>query len=241
MSLTDYTETVTSALTRAQQRNAAAVTEAAELIIRAVRAEGLVFTAGAGHSLGAVAETFYRAGGLAPVYPLQLPELFPLNGASTSTATEREAGLGSRVLHEAGATAGDVLVVFSNSGVNPYPVELASTAVELGMPVIAVNSVRAAAAAPRRADSTLAREASIVLDTGVVAGELSHPVDEPRTAAQSTITNVFLWNSVLATVAERAEQAGETLPLWRSSNVTGGDEANAALLERLQPRIPALR
>ena len=44
-----------------EQRNTEKVNQVADLFLDCVRANGLVFPAGAGHSLAAVAETFYRA------------------------------------------------------------------------------------------------------------------------------------------------------------------------------------
>lgn len=124
---------------------------------------------------------------------------------------------------------------------NPYPVELAAAARAAGAPVIAVTSRPSVAKAPRRANSTLLEQASVVLDTGVRPGDASFPADNPRTAALSTILNAFLWNQVLAIVLTRADAEGIAVPFWRSSNVPGGDEANAALFKRYQPRVPALR
>jgi uncharacterized phosphosugar-binding protein len=54
------------------------------------------------------------------------------------------------------------------------------------------------------------------------------------------VVNAHLWNLVLATVVELAAAQDVAVPLWRSSNTAGGDEANAALLARYTPRIPAL-
>jgi len=227
---------VTQALRDAETGNVKEVQQAAELVLSCVHADGLVYTAGAGHSLAAVAETFYRAGGLACVYPLYHPELLPLHGARTSTGAERRGGLAAEVLGNA-LTPGDLLVVFSNSGVNPYPVELAMAARAAGTPVIAVTSRVSVAAAPRRAASTLPEQADVVLDTGVRPGDASFPPEEPRTAALSTVLNAFLWNSVLARLVTIADVE---IPLWQSSNVPGGDEANAALFERYLPRVPAL-
>ncbi|GAB2967562.1 sugar isomerase domain-containing protein [Amycolatopsis acidiphila] len=227
---------MTEAVRAAETDNAEQVARAAELVVKSLRADGLVFTAGAGHSLAAVAETFYRAGGLACVYPLYHPQLLPLHGAQSSTSAERRSGLAAEVLGAAAPGPEDVLVVFSTSGVNPYPVELARAARAAGAPVVAVSSRRSVAAAPRRAGSTLIEEADVVLDTGVRPGDSSFPPEEPRTAALSTILNAFLWNAVLAKVVTLAEDA----PLWRSSNVAGGDEANSALFARYQPRVPAL-
>ncbi|WP_433869331.1 sugar isomerase domain-containing protein [Saccharopolyspora sp. CA-218241] len=235
----DHTEHTLRHLREVARLNAERITTAATRVLDCVRADGLVHTAGAGHSLAGVLESFYRAGGLAAVRPLYHPDLLPLHGATSSTAAERTPGLAERVLAEADFRGGtDVLVVFSNSGINPYPVELAATARAAGSTVIAVTSPTAAAAAPPRAASTLAAQADVVLDTLVPGGDASHPPAEPVTAPLSSLANVLLWNQLLVRAHELAEAAD--LPLWRSSNVPDGDEANRAHLERYQPRIPAL-
>ncbi|RJQ81396.1 sugar isomerase domain-containing protein [Amycolatopsis panacis] len=241
VSATEIWKSTAAKLEAAAEVNAAQLSAAAELLLGVIRADALVFTAGAGHSLAAVAETFYRAGGLACVYPVYHPELLPLHGAQQSTKTERRSGLAEEVLAERAPGPDDVLVVFSTSGVNPYPVELAAGARRRGAAVIAVTSRACVAAAPRRAPSTLVDEGSVVLDSLVIPGDASHPADAPRTAPLSTVVNAFLWNRILAEVLDRGTAEGLDVPLWRSSNVEGGDEANAALLAKYIPRVPALR
>ncbi|MDQ0380867.1 sugar isomerase domain-containing protein [Amycolatopsis thermophila] len=232
---------VAGALERAGRRNSAQIRQVAGLVLAAVRSDALVFTGGAGHSLASVAETFYRAGGLACVYPLYHPDLLPLHGAAASTAAERRSGLAGEVLAARTPGRDDVLFVFSNSGVNPYPVELAAAARAAGAPVVAVTSRASVEAAPRRSPSTLLEHADVVLDTGVRPGDAAFPEDDPRTVALSSLLNVYLWNEVLAHVFRAAREAGVEVPLWRSSNVEGGDAANAALLDHYRPRVPALR
>ncbi|MFD6072350.1 MULTISPECIES: SIS domain-containing protein [Amycolatopsis] len=241
VSTTERCADVAERLAEAERGNAEQIRKSAELILGVIRADALVFTAGAGHSLAAVAETFYRAGGLACVYPVYHPELLPLHGAQHSTKTERRSGLAEEVLAERAPGPDDVLVVFSTSGVNPYPVELAAGARKRGASVIAVSSAASVAKAPKRAATTLIEEASIVLDSHVRPGDASYPPDAPRTAPLSTVINAFLWNLVLAEVVDLGAAQGVDVPLWRSSNVDGGDEANAALLAKYGERVPALR
>ena len=238
---TNISGDVAKKLAEVERANADALRAAADLVLGVIRNDALVFTAGAGHSLAAVAETFYRAGGLACVYPLYHPELLPLHGAQHSTKTERRTGLAEEVLAERAPGPDDVLVVFSTSGVNHYPVELAAAARARGASVIAVTSRACIAAAPRRAPTTLAEEASVVLDSLVIPGDASYPPDAPRTAPLSTVVNAFLWNLVLAQVFDRGTEEGLDVPLWRSSNVEGGDEANTALLAKYGAIVPALR
>ncbi|GAB3484370.1 sugar isomerase domain-containing protein [Nocardiopsis coralliicola] len=228
-------------LARVEEANAAAVGEVADLVVeRVVQGGGVVLAAGSGHSLIAVAEAFFRAGGLAPVKPVYDPGLLPLHGAAEATAAERKSGLAARVLAETGYQESDILVVFSTSGVNPYPVELAREARERGIPVVAVTSRAASAAAPRRAGGTLAEEADIVIDTLVPPGDATYPEAAPVTAPVSSLANAYLWDLLLAAVYDRAQAAGAEPPLWRSANVTGGDEANKRLFSRYAPRIPEL-
>lgn len=241
MSATDISGSVSKQLADVEQANAEAVRAAADLVLGVIRADALVFTAGAGHSLAAVAETFYRAGGLACVYPLYHPELLPLHGAVHSTTTERRSGLAEEVYTAKAPGPDDVLVVFSTSGVNPYPVELAIGAHERGAAVIAVTSRACVAAAPKRSSSTLVEQGTVVLDSLVIPGDSSFPPDAPRTAPLSTVVNAFLWNLVLAQVYERGTAEGLDVPLWRSSNVEGGDAANAALLAKYTAIVPQLK
>lgn len=236
----EYGNLVRDHLTQVRQHNAGAIEEVAGLFLGGIQAGGLVLTAGAGHSLAAVAETFYRAGGLACVYPLYHPDVFPLHGAKASTSAERLTGLAAEVFGKVELSGHDALVVFSTSGVNPYPVELAVAARAAGMPVVAVTSSPANAVAPRRADSTLAENATVVLDTLVAPGDSSYPAAAPVTAALSTLANAFLWNLVLARLLDKAAETGFEVPLWRSSNVPGGDEANARYFDRYASRIPPL-
>lgn len=227
---------MTEHLERLRRHNADALDAACEPMLAAVTGDGLVYAGGSGHSLAMVLEGFFRAGGLACVYPLYAPEISPLHGAWPATEAERRTGLAAPVLEAASPRTGDVAVIFSNSGANPYPVELAAAARSRGLPVIAFVSVASMDAAPARAGVKLGQIADLVIDTLVPAGDASYPAAEPRTAALSSLSCVYLWNLLLARMADRAE-----LPLWASANVPGGDERNAELLERYSSRVPVLR
>ncbi|MBM7775219.1 putative phosphosugar-binding protein [Actinokineospora baliensis] len=235
-----YGDQVLAHLARVGAHNADALDDVSDLVLACVRADGLVLTAGAGHSLAAVAETFFRAGGLANVRPLFTEDLQVFGGARRATAAERRPGLARSVFSLVTRSGHEVLFLFSNSGINHYPVELALTALEAGVPVVAVTSPAASADTPPRAGTKLSLNATIILDTLTGPGDVSYPADSPVTASLSTLSNAYLWNQVLARVFDKATAAGVQLPLWRSSNVEGGDAANAGLLERYGERVPQL-
>jgi uncharacterized phosphosugar-binding protein len=139
-------------------------------------------------------------------------------------------------------TPSDLAFLVSNSGVNVVPVELAEELRRRRTPLVAMVSLTHLRAAPARAGHKLDELADFVLDTQVPYGDAAYRVDigSAATAGLSSLTNVFLWNLLLVRLADRAAPKGIELPLWTSSNVEGGAERNAALMERYRSRVPLL-
>jgi uncharacterized phosphosugar-binding protein len=218
------------------EANAAAVREAAAVVVDVARAGRVLHGAGAGHSLAGVLEMFFRAGGLPFVNPLWHPDVLPLNGAARSTAAERRPGLGTQVARDSGMRAGDAVVVFSTSGVNFYPVEIAAHARDVGARVIAVTSRPASAAAPLREGRRLTDLADVVLDTCVPPGDVTWPADAPRSAPLSSLANTLCWNLTLVAALEAAPD----LPTWRSANTTAPEDHNERLQELYRVLVPAI-
>lgn len=157
-----------------------------------------------------------------------------------STRAERQDGVGRAVAEAAAPAPPDVAVVFSTSGRNPYPVEIAQECAARNVPVIAVTSVPASRAASARTETSLADHAGVVLDTRVPPGDVVHPGGAPRTAAVSTILAAYAWSRVLADLDDLASARGTELPRWTSANVPGGDAVNQELLARYRHRVPEL-
>lgn len=231
-----YGDLVTSHLQRLVSANVASAQEAANLIVAAQRTGHLVWAAGAGHSLGGVLEMFFRAGGLPYVNPLWHPEILPLNGAAASTAAERRTGLGAGVVAGSGVGPEDVVVVYSNSGINPYPVEIAAEARALGASVVAVTSRAASVSAPRREGRRLVDLADVVLDTAVPPGDVVWPVEEPRVAPLSSMANALCWNMVMVAASDLAPE----LQTWVSANTGAPDGHNERLRAHYLSRVAAL-
>jgi uncharacterized phosphosugar-binding protein len=216
-----------------------AIDRAATAIVEAVEADGLVYLFGTGHSHMLAEEGHHRAGGLAAVCPILHSSLMLHEGSVLSSKMERMSGLGPAVLSSYQPTSKDVLVIFSNSGVNAVPVETALAAKEIGMKVVAVVARDYASQVPAGpTGKKLTDIADIVLDNHGVAGDALVDLagSELRVGPLSTIAGAFIWNAVLTEVAWRMSEHGMTPPVYISANMPGAREHNAALVEQYRAR-----
>lgn len=222
---------------------AEAIDRAASAVVEAVRHDGTIFIFGSGHSHMLAEEGHYRAGGLACVVPILVDPLMLHAGSVRSTAVERTMGLAEGVLKTYSPKPNDVLIVFSNSGVNAVPVEMALAGKAAGMIVIAVIAAAyAEAAALGPVGRKLGEVADIVIDNKGIAGDAIVAVGESglRAGPTSTITGAFILDAIIAEVVTRLDAQGLPLPVYVSANVAGAADRNRELVARYRERNPHL-
>jgi uncharacterized phosphosugar-binding protein len=140
-------------------------------------------------------------------------------------------GLAEALLADHPIARGDVLVVASNSGRNAVTAELAQAARAAGASVIAVTSLRHASAQEPRTQGMprLHEVADVVIDNGGVVGDAAIDIEgfEARVAPTSTLVGAAILNAMTAEAVERLVARGTPPEVYTSSNVDGGDAANA--------------
>jgi uncharacterized phosphosugar-binding protein len=158
---------------------------------------------------------------------------------SLGSRLERTPGLADLILDRYAPEPGEMLFVFSNSGVNRLPVEMAQRGQERKMPVVSVSSFAYARQAPLSdLGLRLDQSADWALDNGGLPGDalLELPDFPWRVAPSSTIISALIWNCLVAETARLLLQSGITPPIFASLNVEGAAEHNHALLEKWRPR-----
>ena len=238
-----YMQAVLDRLTAIREHESAAIERAAAAVADAIAAGGMVYLFGTGHSHMLAEEGHFRAGGFAAVCPVLSSSLMLHESAEVSSRLERTSGVGPAILARYQPTARDVLVIFSNSGVNTVPVETAQEAKRIGMTVIAVISKDyAAQIQPGPPGVKLADIADVVLDNHGVPGDALVALDEEglRVGPLSTIAGAFLLNAVLAEAACRLQARGIKPPIFISANMPGAAEHNTRLIEQYRDRNPHL-
>ena len=213
--------------------------EIAERMAETTRRDQRIFVFGTGHSHLIAEEGFYRAGGLANVVPILSEHLMLHHLPALGSHLERTPGLADMILDRYAPEPEEMLFVFSNSGVNRLPVEMALRGSERGMFVVGVSSfVYARQASTSDLGLRLDQAANLAIDNGGVAGDaLLEVKDFPwRVAPSSTVICTLLWNCLVAESARLVQESGMVPPIFVSINVAGAVEHNQTLLEKWRPR-----
>jgi uncharacterized phosphosugar-binding protein len=217
--------------------------EIATRMAECVERDDRILLFGTGHSHMLAEEGHYRAGGLANVVPMLQSALMLHESSLLSGRLERTAGVARPVFERYQPQAGEMLFIFSNSGVNLAPVEMALLAKEHGLISVAVCSLAYARVAPLSgAGRRLFEVTDYVIDNGGEQGDSLIAVEGTpwRVGPSSTVINALVWNAVVTEAVLMLQARGAAIPVFGSSNLPGGAEHNAALLEKWRGRNPHL-
>jgi uncharacterized phosphosugar-binding protein len=226
-----YLEQIGDMLDRLRSERWPHVREAAALVAEALAADHDVHVFGSGHSHMLAEELFYRAGGLVRVKPILFDGLMLHPSAPLSTSLERLPELADALLRDHPVEPGDVLIVASNSGSNAVASRLVQCVQPMGVSVIAVTSLRHATSSGARSnDLPRAHElADVVIDNGGVVGDAAVEIRgfDRKVAPTSTVMGAAILNAVVAEAVQLLVERGTPPDVYTSSNLEGGDEANA--------------
>ncbi|WP_350274963.1 SIS domain-containing protein [Kribbella sp. HUAS MG21] len=212
-----------------------AMEQAAVLAAKSIAGDGVVYAFGTGHSRMPVEEIFPRYGsfpGFHPIVELSMTfhnQVVGANGQRQAMFIERMPGLADQILANFRLRPVDSLLVFSVSGLNAVPIEMAAGARRAGLPVIAVTSLaETRAAEPRHPSGTrLTDHADVVIDLCSPVGDALCRVDgvaEPI-GPVSTFTAVAVVNEIKVRTARILAADGIVPPVITSSRLVGDDRS----------------
>lgn len=232
-----------------------AIEEAARIAARAIGGGGVVHTFGTGHSRMAVEELFPRYGsypGFHPIVELSMTfhtQVAGSNGQRQGMFIERIEGLADVILSNFELRLADAAIVFSVSGLNAVPVEMAMGLRKAGLAVVAVTSMRETMAAePGHPSGTrLADHADVVIDLCTPVGDALCSVDglaEP-VGPGSTLAAVAVVNEIKVCTAALLAAEGLLPPVITSAKLVGEQRSQelfeGAYLEHARRAAAVLR
>lgn len=217
------------------------IEEAAGHIAASIFAGRMVHLFGAGHSAIPVMEAFPRIGGIVGFHPLiELPlsfngQVIGQMGMHQASFLEKTKGYAEAILANYALSDEDTMLVFSHSGINALPVEMAKAGQDRGLKVIAVVSqAHSLAQEVRHPAGRLGDNADVVIDNCVPEGDAL--VDIPgltyKVASGSTIAACVIVDALVAETAKKLAMRGCEPLVYPSHNVASDAAAEATLLEQ---------
>ena len=209
---------------------------AADFVTESCKNGGKFYVFGSGHSHMIAEELYLRAGGLALVHGILPPELMLHEMANKSTYLERVEGYSQALVELYRVDAKDTVMVISNSGRNAVPVEMCLAAKAKGAKVIAMTSMQHSANCTSRHSSgkKMHEIADVTIDNWGEPGDAAFPIEglDSCIGPTSSITGITIAQALVCQVVDNLVKAGIEPPVFKSSNVDGGDEHNNRMFDK---------
>ena len=233
--MSEYLEKITECLERIETEEQETLQKAAQLVAQTIKNGGLIFTFGCGHSHLPGLDAFYRAGGLANVSPMLDTDLMLHNGAAKSSRMEKMTGIAPEIFRRYTPSSNDMIFIFSASGKNAVPIEMADVAKRNGVKSVGISSLEYA-----ERGGKLHEHVDIAIDCKIPYGDACLSVGESCMGGISTYAACFILNSCLINGAKLALEDGVKPPVYISGNIEGGREHNVTLEDMYLGRVKHL-
>ncbi len=239
-----YTAAIRKVLTHLEETQLAAIDQAADAVVAALRNGGAVFCGNIGHSNQD--DFLNRAGGLAALqrfaYSLSItdPVADCLNNRPRTEPFERDLETIRFAVKASNLRKGDVVLVGSVSGKNREPVELALACREMGVTVIGMTSMvyTQQVESLHPSGKRLFEVADVVIDNGAPFGDAAVAIPGyendllPVSGVAFIVAGWMIWGRVMEKMAEQ----GDAPTTYISANRPGGMESYQQNREHYQKR-----
>lgn len=230
-----YFETIEVLLKEIEETQEEAIHQAAQLIADSLQKGGILQSFGSGHSYAAAIEVANRAGGLFAAKVIKDPAM---------GIYEVLEGSGDILMRKVEVLPEDVVLIISNSGRNPLPLEIAMKVKEIGAKLIVVTSLNASKGMKSRHKSgkLLYEFADVVLDNHSIDGDAAIEVKglPTKICGTSSIAAAALLQATILESVEIMLANGFEPPVRISANVDGGTERSIKIEKAYANRINRL-
>mgnify|MGYP001324114653 FL=1 len=211
----------------------------AQEFYKTYKKNGMIYIFGTGHSHMLAEEGHFRAGGFAPICPILNSSLMLHEDTIFSSVLERTDGVASNLIKKYNIESKDILVIFTNSGVNQAPLEASYIAKKLKCKTVGVSSESYSKIAKK---SKYKKRLSEVVDYhfdnyGPPGDALIKIKKNLNVSPFSTIAGSFILNSIISEVAELAKNE-KLFPFYISGNMPNAEKHNKKLMKKYMKKNP---
>ena len=237
-----YMEKITKIQEKAYETNKESLHQLANMIAENMMNDHLIYVFGTGHSSLLGLELFSRAGGLANIVPMADPDTLTIYGSRRSGELEQINGLADIIYDQYDIKPGDMIVINSNSGRNPVPVQMALRAKKEGLYIVVFTSLEESKKATSKdaSNKKLYEVADLVIDNCAPFNDTCVKIDNNLTGPTSSIITFFMMHSAVTEAIEIMNQKGFKPYIFQSQNIDGGKEDNIRSYMKYHNRVKTL-
>ena len=232
----DFFQNASNCIAAIEREESAKIRQVAEVCAQSIMAGGIMHVFGSGHSTLPAREIAIRAGSLSCVQAIALEELVG--------KFERIEGVAEVLLKDYDLRAGEVIIIFSNGGINALPIEMATLSKGKGLFTVGVTSMEQSSRSKSRHSSgkRLYEVVDVAIDTHVPFGDASIEVTGTpmKVGPLSTIGAVTVADAIVVDIVGQIVARGGAPPVRISRNIPGGDEHNQQFKRKYGDRIRGL-
>lgn len=211
----------------------------AQEFYKTYKKNGMIYIFGTGHSHMLAEEGHFRAGGFAPICPILNSSLMLHEDTIFSSVLERTEGVATNLIKKYNIESKDILVIYTNSGVNQAPLEASYIAKKLKCKTVGVSSESYSKIAKK---SKYKKRLSEVVDYhfdnyGPPGDALIRIKKNLNVSPFSTIAGSFILNSIISEVAELAKNE-KLFPFYISGNMPNAEKHNKKLMKKYMKKNP---
>lgn len=211
----------------------------AQEFYKTYKKNGMIYIFGTGHSHMLAEEGHFRAGGFAAICPILNSSLMLHEDTMFSSVLERTEGVATNLIKKYNIESKDILVIFTNSGVNQAPLEASYIAKKLKCKTVGVSSESYSKIAKK---SKYKKRLSEVVDYhfdnyGPPGDALIEIKKNLNVSPFSTIAGSFILNSIISEVAELAKNE-KPFPFYISGNMPSAEKHNNKLMKKYIKKNP---
>ena len=233
----EYMNKITEVLEKSYETNKDLIKDLSVKFAENIKTGHVIHTFGTGHAHRVGIELFARAGGLGNVDAMLDPDTLTAFGAQRSGAIEKLSGLADIIYDQYNIQKGDIMIITSNSGRNAVPIEMAMRCQKEGIYTVAVTNLEQSKNTTSRHPSgkRLFECVDAIIDTAGPTGDSMMTIGSIKTGPASSITSMFLLNTIVTEAIKILDAEGIKAPVLQSQNVDGFD--NDAIYKAYEGKV----
>jgi uncharacterized phosphosugar-binding protein len=226
-----YLQEILRLIEKLQKLQGESLEKAVRICADSIKRKRMINIFGAGHSALPGMEAFPRIGSFVGFHQITEPYLgfngfvVGKGGQRQMSYIEQTPGLAEVIFENYRFTGDDSLIIFSHSGINALPVEMAEEAHARGMSTIGVVSVEHARRQAPKAPSgkKLHEICTCVIDTGAPPDDAAVELSTgEKSGGTSTVLGMVIMNIIVTETAQRLIDENGPVLIYPSHNVTEG-------------------